>query len=131
MDLRLARVEVVGEAQHGDLAIDGEPFCVTLENDLLKIPAGRYPVTITESPRAVEGSLWSPRQEGLLPLVDVPEREGIRFHAANFPNQLEGCIAPGKARDGESITQSRVSLVALMARIDAAEDDVWLTVEDA
>jgi hypothetical protein len=131
MEMRLQRGEIVNETQHGDLSIDGEPFCVTLENDALKIPAGRYQVEITESPRVVEGSLWSPRSENTLPLVcDVPGRDGIRFHAANHSYQLEGCIAPGKARDGDSITQSRPALIALMAKIDAAEG-AWLTVEDA
>ena len=134
MILTLLRLDPFGEAQHGDLFTDGTHLAVTLENLAHAIPAGRYPLVLTESARCKAGGLWSPREDHVLPLLcDVTDRTGIRVHAANQPSQLEGCIAPGTARDGETITGSRVALIALMARLQAAIDrgeDVVLDVID-
>lgn len=50
------------------------------------IPAGTYTARLTMSPR-FKRELW---------LIDgVPNRSGIRIHAANFAHQLHGCIALG------------------------------------
>lgn len=50
------------------------------------IPKGTYKVITTFSNR-FKKSMWL--------LLDVPGRDGIRIHAANFSRQLEGCIALG------------------------------------
>ena len=131
MILTLHRLDRFGDAIPGDIYEDGAHVCVTLENADHAIKAGRYPIAMTESARAKAGSLWSPREDHVLPLVcDVVGREGIRLHAANHPAQLEGCIAPGITRDGDAITNSRVALIALMAKIQAAPAPVWLDVVD-
>jgi hypothetical protein len=133
--LTLRRLEPFGDALHGDLYLNGHHECVTLENAAKAIVAGRYQVVLTESPRVREGSLWSPRADHKLPLLlDVKDRDGIRLHAANYPAQLEGCIAPGTKRDGEVIESSRVALIAVMAKIEAAlalRETVWIDVQDS
>lgn len=53
------------------------------------IPDGEYIVRKTYSP-AFKKNLWL--------VLDVPNRSGIRFHAANWVYQLKGCIAPGLRR---------------------------------
>jgi len=55
----------------------------TLENADFIIPAGRYRVSLT----------WSPKFKKLLPLIeDVPNREGIRIHAGTIPEHSTGCV---------------------------------------
>lgn len=53
------------------------------------IPAGKYEVKWTKSPRFKRYTLQ---------VMNVPNFEGIRIHSANWAYELEGCIAPGNAR---------------------------------
>jgi hypothetical protein len=58
--------------------------------DVSCIPAGRYLIRKTYSPRF---------KRRMVLIEDVPgPRLGCRVHAANFPHQLNGCIAPGERR---------------------------------
>ena len=90
----------------GKMSLDWNPFtCVTLENLDKSIPAGVYDVNFT----------YSPHFNRVMPHIVVPSRDalaggdaGIRIHWANFPAQLEGCIAVGTALDGDSIDESLV-----------------------
>ena len=55
----------------------------TLENADFIIPAGRYRVSLT----------WSPKFKKLLPLIeDVPDREDIRIHTGAIPEHSTGCV---------------------------------------
>lgn len=102
----------------GKMSVDDTAFCDTLEDrvrdynkdgDLLDageekvygqtaIPYGRYRVIIT----------YSAKFKRRLPLlVDVPHFEGIRIHAANWPTELEGCIAVGENKVKGGLINSR------------------------
>lgn len=90
----------------GELLIDGEYFCDTLENTVIDvnkngifdgdekkiweesaIPYGEYKVKVT----------YSPRFKRNLPRVfDVPHFEGILFHRGNSSTDTEGCILLGE-----------------------------------
>lgn len=97
----------------GMLAIDNNPFtCVTLENLDKSIPQGTYDLNFT----------YSPHFNRIMPHLIVPSRDalaggdaGIRIHWANFPAQLEGCIAVGTMVDGDSIDQSLIPFNQLYA----------------
>lgn len=97
----------------GQLTLDWNPFtCVTLENLAKSIPAGLYDVNFT----------YSPHFNRVMPHIIVPSRDqlaggdaGIRVHWANFPAQLEGCIAVGTMVDGDSIDESLVPFNQLYA----------------
>jgi len=92
----------------GELSLDWHPFkCVTMENLKDAIPVGIYPVEFT----------YSPHFNRVMPLLDVPNREAIRIHWANFPAQLEGCIAVGTNVDGDSVDASLVPFNQLYALI--------------
>jgi hypothetical protein len=88
------------------MQLDWNPFtCVTLENLNKEIPVGIYDLNFT----------YSPHFNRVMPHIIVPSRDaaaggdaGIRIHWANFPAQLEGCIAVGTAVDGDSIDESLV-----------------------
>jgi hypothetical protein len=103
----------------GDLLIDNEFFCYTLEDkdrqrqalglitpwySALKIssdtaiPYGTYEVIIN----------YSNRFQRLLPLLlNVPDFEGVRIHSGNTDKDTEGCILLGKTKSEDFIGNSR------------------------
>lgn len=97
----------------GQLSLDWNPFtCVTLENLAKSIPSGIYDLIFD----------YSPHFNRIMPRIVVPYRDsmaggdaGIRIHWANFPAQLEGCIAVGTSVDGDSIDQSLIPFNQLYA----------------
>jgi len=100
MILTLNRKTKTPDGIFGTLEVDVHPFtCVTLEKLDRAIPAGTYNIEFT----------YSPAFNRIMPLLDVPQREGIRIHWANYPNQLEGCIAVGDKVDGDAVDDSRIA----------------------
>ncbi len=108
----------------GDLVVDGKRRCFTLERADKAIPVGTYAIELT----------FSPRFHQLMPLLDIPGRSAIRIHPANYPDQLEGCIAPGTVHDLTSISNSNAAFEPLFADIKKAIDNwgsVVITVNEA
>lgn len=103
----------------GDLLVDGEFFCHTLE-DVVRpkkipgetaIPTGTYGLEIT----------WSPRFKRDLPLLlRVPGFEGVRIHAGNTAADTEGCLLVGTWSGGEEIRNSRAALERLLDTLKTA-----------
>jgi hypothetical protein len=73
----------------------GQIICSTVERPwednrptISCIPAGIFPLKVLSSSNKFSyPHIW---------IMDVPDRDGIKMHIANNPNELEGCIAPGK-----------------------------------
>jgi len=86
INVKLIRTQTQGKAVRGEISFpigDKTYTYPTLENKDFLIPAGRYPLKRT----------WSPKFKKLLPLLlDVPDREGIRIHQGSRPEHSEGCI---------------------------------------
>lgn len=100
MNIIVNRRTKTGDGILGTLKLDWSPFaCFTAENLKDAIPAGVYTVEFT----------WSPEFNMIMPLIDVPNRTGIRIHAANFPCQLLGCIAVGDQQEVDAVDNSRVT----------------------
>lgn len=127
MNLTLIREPSENGRTFGVLYVDGVFECHTLEDPVrpfkvaghTAIPAGRYRVSLT----------WSPRFKRLLPLVEnVPGFEGIRFHPGNSADDTEGCILPGTLRDFDRLLASRVAFDALLVKL---KGEVWLTIVSA
>jgi hypothetical protein len=60
------------------------------------IPTGEYDIV----------TRWSQKYTNHLHILDVPNRDFILIHEANFVRQLEGCIAVGRRRidiDGDGL----------------------------
>lgn len=135
MDLLLQRELSTPKSTTGYLYVNGVFHCYTLEDvvrppDAPKvygetaIPEGCYRVGIT----------WSPRFQQNMPLVnDVPGFEGVRIHPGNKPEDTEGCILVGYARDRDWVGGSRAAYKALYDKLMAVQilgEEVWLTVRN-
>jgi hypothetical protein len=84
--IQLTRLRTDGKAVWGymDLPIGIDVLRVaTLENADFLIPAGKYPLKMT----------YSPKFKKLMPeICEVPEREGIRIHTGTVPEHSTGCV---------------------------------------
>jgi hypothetical protein len=70
---------LVPEDPHRDVKVKGQT----------RIPAGRYRLTLEDSPK------FTPKYgHKLLTVCDVPGFEGIRVHRGNSPSDTMGCILP-------------------------------------
>ena len=76
------------------------------------IPAGRYTVDIT----------YSPRFKVMMPLlINVAGFVGVRIHPGNTADDTEGCILVGMDRKLKSIGRSRVAYESLFDVLDSAK----------
>ncbi len=110
MNLTLIRKFKHGDALIGELSVNGERQCYTLERDGVQIPTGTYKIELT----------FSPHFHRLMPLLDCAGRTGIRIHPANYPKQLEGCIAVGYSYEADTISRSVDAFTDLFPKIQAA-----------
>jgi hypothetical protein len=106
-------------------------LCYTIERprtgDHPCIPEGTYTAKRYNSPKHGPNT-WQ--------LENVPGRENIQFHIANWPRELLGCIAPGMetGTDPETgapgVTGSRAAYNRFMA-LTAGEDQIEFTLCEA
>ena len=105
----------------GRLFVDGVYECDTLEDTVRQdgvkiagqtaIPAGKYPVRIT----------YSPRFKKMLPMLDnVPNFTGVRIHTGNTAADTEGCILVGYNRVKGRVCDSRAAFKRLFAKLETA-----------
>ena len=138
MKLHLQRTERGDRYTMGRLAIDGEPFCDTLEPTdrhleaatmrpeqkvfgQTAIPTGSYPVVLT----------YSPRFKRTLPLLkNVPHFEGIRIHPGNTSADTAGCILVGRRLHSGRLTDSRQTMRQLMTTLThrPQEQEISITI---
>ena len=121
MDLTLKRTDFTKRSTIGELSIGGVMECFTLEDvvrqDGVKIfgetaiPAGRYTVDIT----------FSPRFGRELPLLlNVQGFVGIRIHPGNTAADTEGCILVGSSKAADFIGHSKDTFDHLFPKLQAA-----------
>jgi hypothetical protein len=89
----LTREPSTMEGTFGKLVVDDKawftcerPWLLN-DNDVSCIPEGSYTCKWTHSPRL---------NKETYEVLDVPKRAGIRIHSANYPSELEGCVALGE-----------------------------------
>ena len=120
MELLLKRLYRTENSTIGELTIDGQFECFTLEDkerDVkikgeTAIPRGAYPIIINKSNRF----------KRLLPLLlDVKNFEGVRIHSGNTNHDTEGCILVGQTRNKDFIGQSRKAFDKLFKKMQRAD----------
>lgn len=132
MRLRLKRIAKRTEYTIGKLYVDGNYFCDTLEDtdrglrqDMslseikeikemhrTAIPAGRYDITVTYSPKF---GRQLPR------LQNVPGFEGILIHRGNTSQDTSGCILVGENKVVGKVINSTPYELQLTKMIQNAE----------
>jgi hypothetical protein len=132
MNLLLQRLPSDAHRTHGDLYIDGQWACYTLEDPVREvkikgetaIPEGTYRITMEHSPRFGPNTLT---------VKDVPGFTGVRIHAGNTEAHTEGCPLVGQVRAEASILHSRAALAELKEDVAAAlqaGEQVWLEIRN-
>lgn len=135
MELKLKRKALEPEYTIGDLFINGEFFCNTLEDtyrDLSKekkipgktaIPYGKYEVILNYSPRF---------KKELPRLLNVSHFDGVLIHGGNTPEDTEGCILVGEnAIKGKVINSTSYKKKLIDMFIDARKrgEKSYITIE--
>lgn len=129
MELWLHRDTLTAAMTLGKLYVNGVYQCEVCEDTFRGaapkvpgrtcIPNGRYPVTLTQSPRFGR----------VLPMVNnVPGFQGIRIHPGNTPDDTEGCLLPGLVRSRDGVLESRKAFDALFAVLALARTPIHLTI---
>ncbi|HWQ32535.1 MAG TPA: DUF5675 family protein [Blastocatellia bacterium] len=133
MELVLNRKFLTDRATIGELArADGQHICWILEDVVRSakikgrtaIPAGRYRIGITMSPRF---------KRKLPLLLDVPYYTGVRIHPGNSAEDTEGCLMPGLVRGTNFVGQSRAAfdkVFSLIASALAKGEECWITINN-
>lgn len=127
INLRVERRIFTDDVTIGELYINNELFCYTLEDAVrpekiygkTAIPKGEYDVIIN----------MSNRFKKLMPLLlKVPNYEGVRIHSGNTHLDTDGCIilGLGLARDPDSnydwrVSNSRAAVSKFMELISTGE----------
>jgi hypothetical protein len=126
--IKVQRMHKTADGLFGILTLDFNPFtCFTVENLTKSIPAGLYDIAFD----------YSPRFNQIMPHIKVPLRDqeaggdaGIRIHPANFPGELQGCIAVGDKQEPDSVDNSRVTFNTLFKLISPITTGLKLQIMD-
>lgn len=141
MELAISRTKNDSTQCTGEMSRDSKHQCWTLEDpvrrdpdpstpaneakiqDRTAIPAGRYKVTITFSPKF---------QRDMMLVNDVPGFTGIRIHGGRDAEDTKGCPLLGYKQEGDlHLTQTLQASHDLFAVVKIALDrgeGVWITI---
>jgi len=141
MTLRSIREPSVAGGTLGALYVNGVWRCWQLEDEIREIPgvpvsewkipgrtaipAGRYRVRLT----------FSPRFNRVLPeLLHVPGFSAIRIHVGNRPEDTEGCVLVGLRRAGSAVvadsTRALAPLLEELGAAQARDEEIWHVIEN-
>lgn len=129
MHLTVVRKEFTEKSTIGEMFINGEYLCYTLEDRVrdgekvpgeTAIPYGKYDVVIN----------FSNRFQKYMPLLmNVTNFSGIRIHPGNKATDTEGCILLGNYRNKDEITDSRTAFNKLMKILTSVEKKEKIVIE--
>jgi hypothetical protein len=130
MELQVKRIDLTDESTIGELSLNGQFECYTLEDKVrpvkiagkTAIPAGRYEMIINFSQRF--------RRE--LPLLlNVPDFEGVRLHPGNTDEDTEGCILVGETKKTNFVGDSKPAFDRLFPKLKAAsgKEKIYLEID--
>ena len=113
MNLRVERQTFTSFSTAGDLFIDGEHFCYTLEPKQEPpkpycIPEGTYSLV----------KRFSPKHGRDVPHVEnVPGFEEIEIHWGNFPQNTDGCLLVGRTKGTDFVGASKLAFSDLWEKL--------------
>ena len=117
MNLTLERRFYTAQSTEGQMLVDGQFLCYTLELPFSDgqpggaIPEGTFSVMVTESPK-----FGRP-----MPLiVGIPDRSEIRIHWGNTAEDTEGCVILGRTQSPNFVGESRLAFDAFWEMTNAA-----------
>ena len=118
INLLLIRDTFTEESTIGELFLNGERMCDTLENPYINnerniscIPEGQYKVRLRKASES--GS----RDYLHLLVEDVPKRDWILFHRGNTAKDTSGCILVGMGSQQDFVSYSTLAMDLLMKEI--------------
>jgi hypothetical protein len=118
MDIQVIRKVFTDKSTIGDMYVDGNFECYTLEDATTPrssgsrgIPAGSYEVVVS----------FSERFQRPLPLViNVPNFNSVRIHAETAGRDGNGCILVGKTKGRDLVEASKAVFEVLFDKIQNA-----------
>ncbi len=138
MKLKLMRTKLGEVITNGQLYIEGEYFCFTLEDkvreqdgvsvekwkvqDQTAIPRGIYDVVLEDSPHFGTDTPT---------ILNVPGYKYIRMHSGNTDKDTDGCIIVGYRLNDAGIIipgTSRPALADLRKKLKGAQDKITIQV---
>ena len=118
INLLLIRDTFSKESTIGELFLNGERICDTLENpwqdnqrNISCIPEGVYPVRLRLARESAT------RDYLHLLVQDVPNRDWILFHRGNTAKDTSGCILVGLGTEQDVVHNSTLAMDLLMKEI--------------
>ena len=118
INLLLIRDTFTEESTIGELFLDGERICDTLERPYFNnqrniscIPEGEYPVRLRLARESAS------RDYLHLLVQDVPNRDWILFHRGNYPKDTSGCILVGLGSQQDVVNNSVLAMDLLIKEI--------------
>lgn len=126
MELTLNRIFLGSSATIGELLINNEYLCDTLEDRVR--PKGEKVYGKTAIPEGVYEMIlsYSPRFKKVLPeILNVPNFTGIRIHCGNQSADSSGCVLVG-TWDGEKedwVGNSKIAIDKLMSLLEEATNN--------
>lgn len=154
MKLLLQRIYTCSEYTIGNLYIDGQYFCDTLEDrdrgldssmslyklqqikvkDKTAIPSGTYNILMNVvSPKYSKKQYYMDVCKGMVPrLASVPAYDGVLIHVGNTAVDTSGCILVGLNKAKGKVLSSRIIFEKLYPILKAAVDKgekITITIE--
>ena len=132
INLLLIRDTFSKESTLGELFLNGERICDTLENPWLDnqrniscIPEGEYPVRLRLARESAS------RDYLHLLVQDVPNRDWILFHRGNTAKDTSGCILVGLGSQQDVVNNSVLAMDLLIKEIiNLGGEDINLIIKN-
>ena len=118
INLLIIRDTFTDESTIGELFLNGERLCDTLENPWLDnqkniscIPVGEYPVRLRLARESATKKYLH------LLIQDVPNRNYVLFHRGNTNADTQGCVLVGLGSQQDFVSNSVLAMDLLMKEI--------------
>lgn len=121
VNLTLSRERITHELIKGELYLNDNYFCDTLESRQKSIPYGKYEITVVRSPRF---------RRNLPRLIEVPKRSGILIHRGNYVKDTDGCILVGESKGNAVLnsTKYEIELTEILTDYKNKGFKIWIEI---